>query len=270
MLLFHAKDRAAVARVLRPGSPLITVAVRGDRSSSLGLADFELVQNREQSGARSFYLPHWPQPGLVPRDDSRGERCERIAFKGYLENLHPDFRDERWAAFLCGLGITWVVDAVPFARGANERAALAWPDYRTVDAVLAVRPARVAAGSKPATKLYNAWLAGVPALLGVEPGYRALRRSALDYLEVDGFASAAVAVRRLRDEPGLYRAMVERGRARAGEFSVAAVTAAWRTMLAETLPERMRQAGIAPGGAPAGARRLRRALSRIAALARSR
>ena len=270
MVLFHPKDRAAVARALRPDSPLVTVAVRGDRSSSLGLADYELVQNREQAGGRRFYIPFWAQPALVPRDPERGDRLERMAFKGYLDNLHPDFREARWAELLAGLGIEWTVDAVPWAKGVNARTALAWPDYRTIDAVVAVRPARIEVTNKPATKLYNAWLAGVPALLGPEPGFRALRRGALDFLEVDGFESARAAVLRFRDEPGLHRAMVENGRVRGCEFSVAAVTAAWRTMLEETVPARMRADRIDSASPPALTRQIRRAAGRLAARLRSR
>ena len=37
---------------------------------------------------------------------------------------------------------------------------------------------------KPPSKLFNSWLAGVPAVLGHESAYRAERRSDLDYIEV--------------------------------------------------------------------------------------
>jgi glycosyltransferase involved in cell wall biosynthesis len=215
----------------------VAVAVRGDLRGSLAGADFEIVQNGASAdGRRRFHVPHWPQPGLVPRDSERGDRLERIAFKGYAANLHPDFRSAEWTGFLAGLGIEWVTDAVDFAGAATDRAALAWPDFRTIDAVVAVRPPRIDVAGKPAAKLANAWLAGVPALLGPEPAYRELRRDPLDYFEVRSLAEARAAVERLRAEPGLYRAMVDNGRRRAAEVSVAAVTAAWRKLLERTLP----------------------------------
>src|SRR5436309_1927650 len=80
--------------------------------------------------------------------------------------------------------------------------------------VLAVRP-EGRSTNKPASKLVNAWLAGVPALLGPEIAYRELRRSELDYCEVSSLAEAQAAVDRLLGDPGLYNAMVENGRARA-------------------------------------------------------
>lgn len=59
-----------------------------------------------------------------------------------------------------------------------------WHDYQHVDAVLAIRDCPpVVLATKPASKLINAWKAGVPALLGPEPAYRELRTSPLDFLE---------------------------------------------------------------------------------------
>jgi hypothetical protein len=117
-----------------------------------------------------------------------------------------------------------VVDSVPFAERGTHGEALDWPDFRTVDAVLAVRPAACPRrDSKPATKLCNAWLAGVPALLSPEVAYRELRRSPLDYLEVAGPEEAKGAVDRLLAEPGLYQRMVANGRERAAEVTGGAV-----------------------------------------------
>jgi hypothetical protein len=47
-----------------------------------------------------------------------------------------------------------------------------WHDYSTDDLVLAVRDlTEKDALVKPASKLVNAWIAGVPALLGPEPAF---------------------------------------------------------------------------------------------------
>jgi hypothetical protein len=89
--------------------------------------------------------------------------------------------------------------------------------------------------TKPATKLVNAWLAGTPALLGAEPAFAGLRRSELDYLEVATPDDALGALRRLREEPGLFRAMVENGERRADELSAEAVTARWEAVLSEEI-----------------------------------
>jgi hypothetical protein len=107
-------------------------------------------------------------------------------------------------------------------------------DYRAVDLVLAVRPGVTT--HKPASKLVNAWHAGVPALLSPDYPFEELRQDPLDYLAVRDVAEAEAAVLRLKREPGLYRAMIEHGRARAAQYTVASITARWAQLLYETIP----------------------------------
>ncbi len=86
--------------------------------------------------------------------------------------------------------------------------------------------------------MYNAWLAGVPALLGPERAYRALRRSELDYIEVGGCDEAEAAIKRLRADPHLYQQMIDNGRKRAEEFTVRRITEHWKALLLDILPAR--------------------------------
>ncbi len=216
----------------------ILVAARGSYKRTPPFADIEIVQNPSQAdGKRRFLVPHWPQPGLMPRDPGRGTMIRRAAFKGFPDNLQPDFQGPEWPEFLRSNDIEWLHDAVPYADIRTDSGALNWPDYRTVDLIIAVRAANPSMyPDRPATKLYNGWLAGVPCILGPESAYRALRRDELDYIEVANVAEAKAAVRRLLNEPALYRAMVERARARAAEFTVERVTSAWYQLLFERLP----------------------------------
>ncbi len=211
--------------------------MRADNREPL-IADFEVVQNGcFADGKRRFFIPFWPQPGLLPRDRSRGAAIRRMAFKGFEQNLHPDFRSPSWREFLADRGIEWEVDAVPFAGAATDRLGTDWPDFRQVDLVLAVRPQdRRGWTSKPATKLFNAWLAEVPVLLGPEYAYRELRRSELDYLEVTSLEEAKAAVLRLLAQPELYEAMVENGRIRGAEFTAGATLKRWAELLTEKIP----------------------------------
>jgi hypothetical protein len=214
------------------------VAARGSQRRTPPFADIEIVQNPTQAdGKRRFLIPHWPQPGLVPRDPGRDATIKRAAFKGFPDSLRRDFQGPEWLEFLRSNDIEWLYDAVPYSDVRTQSGALNWPDYRTVDLIIAVRAANPTMYSdRPATKLYNGWLAGVPCILGPESAYRALRRDELDYIEVANVAEAKAAVRRLLDEPALYRAMVERARARAAGFTVERVTSAWSQLLFERLP----------------------------------
>jgi hypothetical protein len=73
-------------------------------------------------------------------------------------------------------------------------------------------------------------------VLGPEPAFRELRLHPLDYLEVSSVSEVIGAIARLRDEPGLYRAMIERGRERAAEFSVDAIRDRWVELLWRRVP----------------------------------
>lgn len=237
VVVFHAKQEGVLRRARRLLRDVVLVGVRADNREPL-IADFEIVQNGRFADSRKrFFLPHWPQPGLLPRDPARGTRIERIAYKGFDANLHPGFRSPEWTGFLAGLGIEWLVDSVEFAGPGTDRLVLEWPDFRTIDLFLAVRPEDPKLRtSKPATKLYNAWLAGVPAILGPEHAFRELRRSGLDYLEVSSVAEARAAVLRLREDPELYRAMVENGLRRGAGFTAEALVPRWAELLFETIP----------------------------------
>lgn len=204
-------------------------------------ADAEIVQNgRFADEQRSFHIPHWPQPGLIPRDPSRGTEIRTITFKGDQGNLHPDFRSERFLRFLADSGIEMAFEGPSTSEERHKFAA--WHDYSESDLVLAVRKSWVDGGlrpEKPASKLINAWHAGVPALLGPEYAYRELRQSELDYIEIASLDEAIEAIERLQSDPALYRAMVENGRERARSFTPERITERWAEVLFERLPALM-------------------------------
>jgi hypothetical protein len=264
LIVLHAKHRRDLLRARSSTRGAVVVAIRADNREA-PIADFEVVQNgRFADGRRRFFVPLWPQPGLVPRDPARGTRIERAAFKGFDQSLHPDLRSPAWTDYLAGVGIEWVHDSVEFAGVATDRRGVAWADYRDIDLVVAVRPEHSRLYTwKPATKLYNAWLAGVPAILGPEYAYREQRRSELDYIEVRSLGEAKAAVERLLRDPGLYETMVENGRRRAVEFTAEAILPRWSSLLYEKLPaatgsRRHRVSRWVPRGARLVARRLAR------------
>jgi hypothetical protein len=251
IIVYHKEDQRLLLERLPRGATPVLVGVRADFRACT-YADFEVVQNGYYAdGRRSFFMPHWPQPGLLPRDLERGDRMERIAYKGFVGNLVQEFRSARWLEFLRGQGMVFDDDAVlddSFAHPIRTR----FHDYREVDLVLAVR--RGDARTKPASKLINAWQAGIPALLSPDYAFEELRLSPLDYLAVHNLAEAEAAVLRLKREPGLYRAMIEHGRRRGAAFTVEKITQQWALLLFQTIPT---LALARPGRYGKGARSLR-------------
>jgi hypothetical protein len=233
IIVYHKEDQRLLLKRLPRGAEPVLVGVRAD-FRSCEYADFEVLQNGYYADQRrSFFIPHWPQPGLLPRDPQRGDRMERIAYKGYVGNLAPEFRSTRWREFLAGQGMVFEDDVVlddAFDHPIQTR----FHDYRDVDLVLAVRPGETR--TKPASKLVNAWQAGIPALLSPDWPFEELRQSPLDYLAVRDLSAAEAAVLRLKREPGLYRAMIEHGRRRGAQFSVEIITQQWAKLLYHTVP----------------------------------
>ncbi len=267
VMVFHAKHRHELLRGPSVPRDLVLVAIRSDSSDPL-FADLEVLQNGVfADGIRRHHVPHWPQPGLLPRDPSRGARVERVAFRGYTANLHPGLAGKRWRALLAEEGLVWDDDSVDYSRSGHQDLPERWHDYRDVDVIVALRPPDPGGWShKPATKLFNAWHTGVPALLGPELAYRELRRSELDYLEVASPHEALAALRRLRDDPRLFAAMVANGTRRSRDYTQERVLACWEHLLFDTVP-RLASA-VRPGWRRVLTVRQRRAVSRVLKLIR--
>jgi hypothetical protein len=90
---------------LRPSRRQLMVCLLADRNrgGSRGhhpYAQIHVVQNPHDDflthaspGWRAYYMPQWPQPGLLPRDPDRGDRFEVAAFFGYEHNLASELRN---------------------------------------------------------------------------------------------------------------------------------------------------------------------------------
>ena len=211
--------RKTIPPDFQPPPNLLLVCVRADASFH-HFAHLHVVLNRKQLGRwyPSHYLPHWRQNGLVPRAAERGERLENVAFFGDHCCLVQEMQGPAWEAKLHALGLNW-----------NLVEPRLWHDFSQVDAVVAVRDFGRRHDIKPATKLFNAWHAGVPAILGRESAFQQERRSGLDYLEAGSVDDVLAALRQLRADPALRRAMIANGRERARESAPALTVGRWRS-----------------------------------------
>jgi hypothetical protein len=170
------------------------------------------------------YIPPWPQIGMLPRSEKRRDVFENIAYLGWKHNLAAELQDARWYKSLRSLGLRFQM--------VTESDRDKWRDFSNIDAVIAVRSfASEPYYDKPALKLFNAWHAGVPAILGVESAYRAERKSHLDYIEVRSIDEVISALLSLRDNKGLRDAMIHNGRERAKETEAKVIVSLWINML---------------------------------------
>lgn len=219
--------------------------------AEVSVADVILQHNGLRADdKRVFFVPNWPQAGLVPREPSRGDSLRTISYKGNLEQLHDDFLSMRWKQFLTKRNLSFVLDAPlndelsnqespdnssAFIHGTTDQ----WHDFSQTDAILAVRPPRRDLyPHKPAVKLVNAWHARTPALLGPERAYREIRRSQFDYVEIASLDDAMRAIDQLRDEPSRFRKMIHNAERRASEYSTENVLGTWEKILFDLLADK--------------------------------
>jgi hypothetical protein len=199
------------------------VAIRADRPRTF-ICDWQVVQSPSSKlwiSKRDYYIPFWPQPNIIPRIESRGNRVENLVYMGEQRNLAARFRTRDFEDQLARLGVRLKV------RGRDQ-----WQDYSDADLVLAVRDGtRHFLASKPATKLFNAWQAGVPALVGEEQAFAHVRKNDLDYVQVQDVEDVVQAIKRFRADPVLYRSMISNGQARGQEFSLDRISMEWAQFL---------------------------------------
>src|SRR5471032_480327 len=205
------------------------VVVRADRAR-VAACDIAIAQNALKLARNERFIPLWPQPGLVPRDPSRGTRVEHIAYHGRTGTVPAWFGDPGFRRDLDRRGMRFDVRE-------SE-----WERYDHVDVALAIReelPGVLA--TKPATKIYNGCLSGAAVLAAPEPAYREVRRAPLDFLEVSDERDLLQAMDLLRANPRLYQAMVANGWERSLEFNIDAIRARWLALLdTEVVPAFMR------------------------------
>jgi len=189
----------------------------------------QIVQNRTHARRLpgSVFIPLWPQPNIVPRDPARGDRLETVAFFGDPGNLAPELANVGFASDLeRETGARFVI------RDASQ-----WHDFSDVDVALAIRDFSHSQHlHKPATKLYNAWLAGVPVIAGSDSAFAAEGLDGKDFLRAHSSSECIKLVKKLQGDRAFRQNLVASGKKRTAPFSREAVTENWRLFCEEKLP----------------------------------
>lgn len=212
----------------QPPGTLFVAGVVADGLPHPG-AQLQIVQNSKHARALagSVFMPHWPNPGLISRDASRGNRFQKVCFYGDVSNLATELSSPEWRRDLLK------------ATGAELeiRTSERWHDYSDADAVLAVRS--FSAGRllhKPATKLYNAWLAGVPFVGGTDSAYAGDGTPGTNYLRASSPQEVLDCLSMLKHSPERRRELVGQGNRMTAEFSAEAICNRWISLLGMELP----------------------------------
>lgn len=216
-------DRDSLGNNYKYFDKVMLICAKGDRefhsSAHLHIVhnprDYE---NNKNSIWNPYYISHWPQPGLIPRDQNRGSLIENVAFMGTRSQLDEQLKSDKWIQALQELNCKWLPI---FDR--NK-----WNDYTNIDAVIAARTFdKNPYINKPASKLINCWRAGVPAILAPESSFMACRKSELDFMIIKSLDEAITVVKILKNNPELYLKMITNGLERSQEFTPESVKEQW-------------------------------------------
>lgn len=174
---------------------------------------FEIVQNREAEGGRKIFMPLYPQPGLVPRDPAR-QGVENVCVSGRLQNS-IGLEELRGALEAMGCKLVF--------KGEGH-----WQEMSDVDVLLGIRTfSKELHRTKPATKMLNAWLAGIPFIGGYDSAYSQTGTPGRDYLRVASFEELLEAVWRLASDPELYGQLVGNGQRKVQDYLPERITDQW-------------------------------------------
>jgi hypothetical protein len=182
----------------------------------------------------AVWLPPLPQRGLIRRDPERGEALRVVGIKANPGNVPAACTGDAWESFLDELGIDWALDVPTETDGSDQ----AWHDFHNIDSVVILRPDHQGeARHKPATRLINAWRAGVIPLANDEPGVRELAHDGDDAFIVRDGADLRRVIRMLAQDAPLRNRVFTRSRLRGAEFDPTKLTAAWAEALASVVPD---------------------------------
>lgn len=232
-LKHKVKKKSWVSNFFKTPPPFFLVDIVADGLPHPA-AHLHVVQNRVHAKRlpRSLFMPHWSQPHLIPRDPARGSLFEKISFFGDSNNLVPELCSRAWQERLQKeLGLSLEL------RGADR-----WHDYSDVDGVIAIRDfSNSPQFHKPATKLYNAWQAGVPFIGGRDSAYAADGHPGQDYLVATSPEEVFQHLKRLKEDDTFRLSLIQHGLKSGAAYTREATLHHWKTLLQTTLPERALQ-----------------------------
>jgi hypothetical protein len=194
----------------------------------------QVVQNAKQLQQYSsslpipllHHIPHWAQPDLVPRNAGRAEAFVNIGFVGAKNQMAPELVSEACRKRFEDLGLQWTAVHKDFN------------DYSEIDCLVGIRSFDGRSYDfKPASKLVNAWLAGVPAVLGPESAFRAAGKSGESYLEATSLDDLFASLKALKADSTLRSRLVVAGRDRVKDYTDEAITKRWVELLTIHAPE---------------------------------
>lgn len=190
-------------------------------------AHFHIVQNKNQLGPDSAFLPHWVQPGLIKRNSNRSG-VKSAAYSGQVFNGNLAADESEWQRLLGPHGINF------FTLTEGK-----WHDLSEVDVLIAVRSFdKKPHNTKPPTKLFSAWHAEIPFIGGYDSAFQQVGVPGTDYLLAENPDEVVSNVLRLSRDPELYAQLVKNGVEKAKLYTEETIAKTWENVLKDSVLQR--------------------------------
>jgi len=227
-------------RYIKPSPKRFIVEIKPDRSLKSIFANFAIVQNSHDpisNGFRKFfissaYINYWPQPSMIKRDISRGSRIKNVCYVGKIEQFISNVSSLKKE--LRKLGMRFKM--IPRKD---------WNNYSEIDVIVAVRKnaktrkklvaSNLSSSKKPASKLINSWMAGVPAILSRDDAFLELKKTERDFLEADDLDEIINQLKRLKNDPKLFHSMIKNGFERSEDFYPEIIAKQWHNLIHKSI-----------------------------------
>jgi hypothetical protein len=195
------------------------VCVRADYPKR-AWAHYHLVQNKNQLGKNTSFIPHWPQPGLIKRRTNRQDVIN-VAYAGQVINGNLAGSISEWKNIFKPHGIQFSI---------SEDGS--WHDLQEIDVLIGVRSFdKKSHDTKPPTKLFNAWHAQIPFVGGYDSAYMQVGVPNEDYLLASTADEVIDAVCKLKTNKELYQKLVTNGLNKSQLYDRKNIISAWERLL---------------------------------------
>ncbi len=216
----------------KPTKDLFFCLIRAD-GYYFPYANCYIVQNKTQveENEHSFFISHWPQPLLQKRDSDRKLTFENVSFFGYEINLAKELQTEEWETFLKEHNLKW--NLIGCSATDEEKI-----DYSKTDLIIAIREFNLDETSfshKPASKLYNAWIAETPFIGGYESAFLTESTNEHDCILVNDLDDLKEKIIFLKNNPAFRQKMIDNAILKAKLYNTDRITDEWVVALDKIL-----------------------------------
>ncbi|MEM0951074.1 MAG: hypothetical protein AAGI66_02905 [Cyanobacteria bacterium P01_H01_bin.74] len=201
------------------GPETVVVSADADKPKLLW-ADYNISQAPIFDGPSQFNISHWAQPNVIARNAQRMNVIKKVAYFGELrkgeQSIHTLLEKK-----LSGLNIAYEV----------KQDFVSQNDYSDVDIAVALRfNWHLVKDRKPASKLFNAAIAGIPLIATPERSYLEYREMGLCFLPAYNVTETINIIEHLAQHPDDYESLLQNAQKQSTVFEEKTATA-WLNVL---------------------------------------